>query len=144
MSTTTVNTQYGVPACSPEVTQTEGFDTLVALAFNMRWSWNHDADELWQQLAPALWAETHNPCLVMQSVSGDQVRKLLALPAFREKLDQIVRRKEDEDSRTGWFPTKYPDSPLKQVAYFSMEFMLGESLPIYVGGLGNVAGDQLK
>lgn len=144
MSTSTVNTQYGVPACSPEVTQTEGFDTLVALAFNMRWSWNHDADELWQQLAPALWAETHNPCLVMQSVSGDQVRKLLALPAFREKLDQIVRRKEDEDSRTGWFPTKYPDSPLKQVAYFSMEFMLGESLPIYVGGLGNVAGDQLK
>ncbi len=124
--------------------QTEGFDALAALALNMRWSWNHDADELWQQLAPALWAETHNPCLVIQSVSGDQVRRLLALPAFREKLDEIVRRKEDEDARTGWFTKKYPDSPLKQVAYFSMEFMLGESLPIYVGGLGNVAGDQLK
>ena len=143
-STSSVNNMYGIPACSPEAMKIEGFDTLVSLALDMRWSWNHDADELWQQLDPALWAETHNPWLVVQSVSGDQVRKLLAPGTFRDKLDAISRRKEDEDMRPGWFRSTHPDAALKHVAYFSMEFMLGESLPIYVGGLGNVAGDQLK
>ena len=70
----TVSNLYGTPASSPEVMKIEGFETLANLALDMRWSWNHDADELWQQLAPALWAETHNPWLVIQSVSGDQVR----------------------------------------------------------------------
>ena len=140
----TVQTQYGIPASSPEAMKIEGFDSLAALALDMRWSWNHDADELWQQLGPALWEETHNPWLMVQSVSGDQVRRLLALPAFREKLDAILHQKEDEDAQPGWFKTTYRDAALKHVAYFSMEFMLGESLPIYVGGLGNVAGDQLK
>jgi starch phosphorylase len=140
----TVNNLYGTPASSPKVMKIDGFENLASLALDMRWSWNHDADELWQQLAPALWAETHNPWLVIQSVSGDQVRRLLASPTFREKLDAIERRKEEEDARQGWFPTTYPNAALKHIAYFSMEFMLGESLPIYVGGLGNVAGDQLK
>jgi len=140
----TVSNLYGIPASSPEVMKIEGFDNLAALALDMRWSWNHNADELWQQLAPALWAQTHNPWLVVQSVSGDMVRRLLMSPGFKERLDDIERRKEDEDARVGWFKTTYRDSALKHVAYFSMEFMLGESLPIYVGGLGNVAGDQLK
>ncbi len=140
----TVNNLYGTPASSPEVMKIDGFENLAALALDMRWSWNHDADELWQQLAPALWAETHNPWLVIQSVAGDQVRRLLESPGFREKLESIERRKEEEDARQGWFRTTYPNAALKHIAYFSMEFMLGESLPIYVGGLGNVAGDQLK
>ncbi|HEV2481138.1 MAG TPA: alpha-glucan family phosphorylase [Puia sp.] len=140
----TVNTLYGVPASSPEATKMEGFDILVSLALDMRWSWNHDADELWQQLAPALWDETHNPWLVVQSVGGDHVRWLLSSPAFKDKLDSIARLREEEDTRQSWFDMTYPNSILKKVAYFSMEFMLGESLPIYVGGLGNVAGDQLK
>jgi len=140
----TVNTQYGVPTSSPEAINIEGFDTLASLALDMRWSWNHDADELWRQLAPALWEETHNPWLVIQSVSGDNVRRLLSSPGFRQKLDSIVRLREEEDAQQNWFNTRYRDASLKTVAYFSMEFMLGESLPIYVGGLGNVAGDQLK
>lgn len=140
----TVNTQYGIPASSPEAVKIEGFDTLASLALDMRWSWNHDADELWHQLAPALWDQTHNPWLVIQNVAGDQVSRLLSSPAFREKLDSIARQREEEDAQQSWFNTQYRDVSLKTVAYFSMEFMLGESLPIYVGGLGNVAGDQLK
>jgi starch phosphorylase len=122
----------------------EGFDTLASLALDMRWSWNHDADELWHQLAPALWKETHNPWLVVQSVAGEQVRRLLSLPSFKEKLDSIARQQEQEDTQECWFSSQYRNASLRTVAYFSMEFMLGESLPIYVGGLGNVAGDQLK
>jgi starch phosphorylase len=140
----TVNAQYGSPTSSPEATKIEGFDTLASLALDMRWSWNHHADELWQQVAPVLWDETHNPWLVVQSVYGDHIRWLLSSPGFREKLDAVVRQREREDTQQSWFQTSYPNSVLKTVAYFSMEFMLGESLPIYVGGLGNVAGDQLK
>jgi starch phosphorylase len=140
----TVNSQYGIPASSPEARKIEGFDTLASLALDMRWSWNHDADELWQQLAPAIWEETHSPWLVVQSVGGDNIRRLLSSPAFKEKLDAIVQQREREDTQQSWFDSTYPNSALKTVAYFSMEFMLGESLPIYVGGLGNVAGDQLK
>jgi glycogen phosphorylase len=140
----TVNTQYGVPASSPEAMKIEGFDTLVSLALDMRWSWDRRADDLWQQLTPALWEETHNPWLVVQSVGGDHVRWLLSSPGFKEKLDSIVKQREQEDAQQSWFQTNYPNTTLKTVAYFSMEFMLGESLPIYVGGLGNVAGDQLK
>src|SRR6202000_1116607 len=140
----TVNTQYGVPASGPEAMKIEGFDTLASLALDMRWSWNHDADELWQQLAPALWEETHNPWLVVQSVAGDHVRRVLSSPGFKVKLDSIVQQHEREDAQQSWYAENYPNVNLKTVAYFSMEFMLGESLPIYVGGLGNVAGDQLK
>jgi len=140
----TVNTQYGAPTSGPEATRIEGFDTLASLALDMRWSWNHDADELWQQLAPALWEETHSPWLVVQSVAGDQVRRLLASPGFKGKLDAIVKQREQEDTEQCWYATNHSNASLRTVAYFSMEFMLGESLPIYVGGLGNVAGDQLK
>ena len=63
---------------------------------------------------------------------------------FKEKINQLIESKELATSRLTWFQHKYPNSPLSSVAYFSMEFMLSEALPIYVGGLGNVAGDQLK
>jgi len=135
---------YGNPLCDPRATEIEGFDALVSLALDMRWSWNHNADELWRQLEPALWEQTCNPWLVLQSVSGDQLRRLFSSPAFRDRLGTVMRSREQEDAQPSWFQTNYPNTALKTVAYFSMEFMLGESLPIYVGGLGNVAGDQLK
>jgi starch phosphorylase len=122
----------------------DGFDSLVSLAMDMRWSWNNAADELWQQLDPALWEQTHNPWLVLQTVSGDQLRRQLTSPSFREKVDTLIRTRELEDSKSTWFRKDHPDASLSTVAYFSMEYMLSEALPIYVGGLGNVAGDQLK
>jgi starch phosphorylase len=140
----TIKTHYGNPLCDPKATEIEGFDSLVSLALDLRWSWNHAADELWHQLEPALWEQTSNPWLVLQSVSGDQLRRLFASPLFRDRLDSLMRSREQEDAQPSWFQTSYPNSQLENVAYFSMEFMLGESLPIYVGGLGNVAGDQLK
>jgi starch phosphorylase len=130
--------------CSPLTTETEAFKSLTSLALDMRWSWNHTADELWQQLAPALWEQTHSPWLVLQTVSEEQLQRQLASPSFCAKLNSLVRLREDDDSEAGWFKTTHPETPLKTVAYFSMEFMLSEALPIYVGGLGNVAGDQLK
>lgn len=56
----------------------------------------------------------------------------------------MVRRKHEREGASAWFQTAHPGATLTKIAYFSMEFMLGEALPIYSGGLGNVAGGQLK
>ena len=122
----------------------EGLDSLVELALDMRWSWNHSADELWKQLDASLWDLTHNPWVILQTVSRDQLERALADPSFRKKVDDLVQAGQEAAESSAWFQTNYSQTPLTCVAYFSMEFMLSEALPIYSGGLGNVAGDQLK
>lgn len=135
---------YGNTICSIQSTKMEGFDSLARLALDMRWSWNHAADELWQQLDPLLWEETHNPWLILQTIPGERLHHQLRSPGFRAKLDAIIQARDKADSSPAWFQQNHAGSTLHTVAYFSMEFMLSEALPIYVGGLGNVAGDQLK
>ncbi len=139
-----MSNRYGVPIGSPESTGMEGFSALTDLAMDLRWSWSSEANEIWKQLDAALWAQTHSPLVVLQTVSGDTLKKRLADPAFRQKVDTLIRERAAADAATSWFSGSKPGSPLTAVAYFSMEFMLSEALPIYVGGLGNVAGDQLK
>ena len=125
-------------------TEIEGFDALAELALDMRWSWNHTTDELWRQLDPDLWEMTQNPWVVLQTVSRDRIEQMLANPRFCQQVDDLVQTRRQELTKPAWFQQTYPQSPLSCVAYFSMEFMLSEALPIYSGGLGNVAGDQLK
>jgi starch phosphorylase len=122
----------------------EGLESLVELALDMRWSWNHSADEVWKQLDPRLWDLTYNPWVILQTVSRDQLLRVLADPAFREKVDDLVQAGHQAVESPSWFQDNYPQTSPTCVAYFSMEFMLSEALPIYSGGLGNVAGDQLK
>ncbi len=124
--------------------EVEGFDSLAELALDLRWSWNHAADEVWRQLDPALWELTHNPWVVIQTVSRDQIERVSADPVFRKRVDDLVQAKRQEARAPAWFQQNHLQAPLTAVAYFSMEFMLSEALPIYSGGLGNVAGDQLK
>ncbi len=125
-------------------TDIEGFDSLAELALDMRWSWNHATDEVWRRLDPALWEFTQNPWVVLQTVSRDKLQRVSTDPAFRKKVNALVRARRQEAKAPAWFQQDHPQSPLTRVAYFSMEFMLSEALPIYSGGLGNVAGDQLK
>ena len=125
-------------------TEIEGFDSLAELALDMRWSWNHGTDEVWRTLDPALWELTQNPWVVLQTVARDRIERVLADPAFRKNIDDLLRAKHHAAEAPAWFQQRHPQAPLSCVAYFSMEFMLSEALPIYSGGLGNVAGDQLK
>jgi len=125
-------------------TGVEGCDSLTELALDMRWSWNHCTDAVWRQLDPALWDLTHNPWVVLQTVSRDQLKKMLAEPAYRKKVEDLVVAKRQAAKAPAWFQQNHSGSHLTCVVYFSMEFMLSEALPIYSGGLGNVAGDQLK
>jgi len=119
-------------------------DLLSNLALDLRWSWNHCADELWNQIDPELWNLTHNAWLVLQTVSKPKLDAVLADPDFRKKLDQVLADRDEQMERGRWFQTTWPQSKISAIAYFSMEFMLSDALPIYSGGLGNVAGDHLK
>jgi starch phosphorylase len=122
----------------------EGYDSLAELALDMRTSWNHSADHIWERLDPALWGLTRNPWVVLQTVSREKLEQSLADQTFRANLADLMRDRRGALAAPGWFQQEHPQSPLKCVAYFCMEFMLSEALPIYSGGLGNVAGDQLK
>ena len=125
-------------------TDVDGFDSLAELALDMRSSWNHATDQVWRQLDPVLWELTHNPWGILQTVSRDRIERVSADPAFRKNVDDLVRARRQAAEAPAWFQQTHPQSALSCVAYFSMEFMLSDALPIYSGGLGNVAGDQLK
>jgi starch phosphorylase len=110
----------------------------------MRWSWNHATDEVWRQLDPGLWEVTNNPWVVLQPASRERIERVLGDPVFRKNVDGLVEASRQAAEAPAWFQRNHAGDPLTCVAYFSMEFMLSEALPIYSGGLGNVAGDQLK
>ncbi|MGE0679465.1 MAG: alpha-glucan family phosphorylase [Candidatus Binatia bacterium] len=122
----------------------DGIEQLFELALDLHWSWNHSSDELWGQLEPELWAVSHNPWVVLQTVSRTKLRTLSADPVFRQRIEALVRKQQEYMAAPAWFQNAHAQAPLTSIAYFSMEFMLSEALPIYSGGLGNVAGDQLK
>lgn len=119
-------------------------DSLTELALNLDWSWSHTADELWRQLDPELWVLTHNPWVILQTVSREKLRSVTSTPEFQRILDQVLETRATREEAANWFQHSLPEAPLSRIAYFSMEFMLSDALPIYSGGLGNVAGDQLK
>lgn len=121
-----------------------GFDSLAELALDMRWSWNHATDRVWREMDPTLWKLTHNPWAVLQTVSREKLQRVMADPGFRKDVDDLVKSRRDEAAATAWFQQNHPHAPLTGVAYYSLEYMLSDALPIYSGGLGNVAGDQLK
>jgi starch phosphorylase len=131
-------------ATEPAPGPTPGIDALTELALNLYWSWNHMSDELWEALDSYLWETTQNPWVILQTVSNDKVNALLKTPKFQERLSTLLQRKRAFLSAESWLQKEHPGTALSAVAYFSMEFMLTEALPIYSGGLGNVAGDQMK
>jgi starch phosphorylase len=124
----------------------DGIDTgaLRELALDLRWTWDRGTDELWADLDPELWNLTHNPWVVLEAASPRTLRDLLARPGFLRRVEDLLSRRRQYLESAAWFQQAHQQSPLARVAYFSMEFALSEALPIYSGGLGNVAGDQLK
>ena len=138
-SSTIVSATIGDHALDPAIS-----DALTDLALDLRWSFNHSADQLWAQLDPELWELTHNPWVLLQTASREKLQSVTADPRFQELLADVHREKTVAEESEAWFQKAHPRSGVSTIAYFSMEFMLSEALPIYSGGLGNVAGDQLK
>src|SRR5271166_2606068 len=119
-------------------------NSLTELALNLDWSWSRTADDLWRQLDPELWGLTHNPWMILQTLAPDKLQSVTSTSEFKHLLDQVLESRRRREEASNWFQRSLPEAPLSRIAYFSMEFMLSDALPIYSGGLGNVAGDQLK
>src|ERR1700733_9073528 len=122
----------------------ERYNSLEYLALDLRSSWNHSADAIWLRLDPELWEMTHNPWAILQTTSKEKLAAVLADQKFCCLVDDLMHARKEALSASSWFQENHSKGPLTCIAYFSMEFMLSEALPIYSGGLGNVAGDQLK
>lgn len=121
-----------------------GLELLLELTTDLRWSWSHGADALWQKMDPDIWSQTRNPYVVLQNLSEERLQQLAQDPHFKQQLEHTAQAREDYRDRPGWFGENYAQAGLGGVAYFSMEFGLGNALPLYAGGLGILAGDYLK
>lgn len=117
---------------------------LADLALDLRWTWSHSTDQLWEMLDPEIWERTGNPYFILQSVSQARLEEAAADDDFKEELRRWLHQRQRYLRDPGWFGREHAERALKGIAYFSMEFGLGEALPIYSGGLGILAGDFLK
>uniref|UniRef100_C6E8D0 Alpha-glucan phosphorylase n=1 Tax=Geobacter sp. (strain M21) TaxID=443144 RepID=C6E8D0_GEOSM len=116
---------------------------LQRIAYNLWWSWEPEAIGLFKRLDPELWRLTrHNPLEVLGSLQQATFESLMADEGFMSHLSQVEERLTEYLSSRTWYERH--GNPGARIAYFSMEFGLHESLPIYSGGLGILAGDHLK
>jgi starch phosphorylase len=119
---------------------------LADVTQNLWWSWQLDARELFHRIDHRLWEGTrHNAVQFLRQVTPDRLEARAEDPIVLERYDQVVRKFEQLTDKDGtWFATQYPELAKKPIAYFSAEFALHRSLPIYSGGLGVLAGDHCK
>lgn len=117
---------------------------LIPLALDLRWSWSHVSDVLWESLDPELWHHTGNPWLILQSLSSSRLKQLSRDKSFCDQLKELAEERRNYLDKETWFQEIQEDAPLECIAYFSMEYGLTEALPLYSGGLGILAGDFLK
>ena len=122
---------------------------LRELAYDLWWSWNPTAREVFRRLDYTLWRQTaHNPVLMMHRMGPETLERAAADPAFLGYYDAGIEaldatRAAAASGRTWWNEHVVAGST-QVIAYFSAEFALHQSLPIYAGGLGVLAGDHCK
>jgi starch phosphorylase len=126
---------------------------LQELAYNLWWCWNHDAISLLRRIDEKRFQQIeHSPVRLLATVGQDRLEQLRDDEGFRAHLNRVVDAQRRYLSATTWFHENYvknaddPDATVQRyrMAYFSAEFGLHESVPIYSGGLGLLAGDHLK
>ncbi|MCQ2605575.1 MAG: alpha-glucan family phosphorylase [Bacteroidales bacterium] len=110
---------------------------LSTLANNLWWCWNYEAMELFQEIDSKLWQKTQNPIAVLKGISADRLAELEKDQNFINKYNAVLKKYND-------YMSVQPDAKTPRIAYFSMEYGLDDSLKIFSGGLGILAGDYLK
>ncbi len=115
----------------------ERIERLNDLAYNLWWSWNPDAVAVFQKINPVLWdTVSHNPVAFLQQVSRPLLNQAANDHQYLERYDQVIASFDAYiNQKNTWFTEKYPDLTDQQIAYFSFEFGLHESIPAYAGGL---------
>ncbi len=119
---------------------------LGELAHNLWWVWNPEAQMLYRLVHQRLWDELeHNPVKFLKKVERSYFNAVTNDRLYLELYDRVMANFDDYMAgKVPWFGTAHPELAGKQIAYFSFEFGLHESLPVYAGGLGVLAGDHLK
>src|SRR5579862_4914468 len=107
---------------------------LADLALDLRWTWSHEADVLWQRLDADDWDRTQNPWTMLQDAPEQQLRDLAADQSFVAEVQRLAAARRGYLQRSGWFADSHGPTALTGIAYFSMEFGLGAALPLYAGG----------
>lgn len=123
----------------------EALKPLRELAFNLWWTWEPDAAELFRQMDRDLWEQVnHNPVLLLARVRQERLDRLSRDPAYLAFMERVMSGYRAYMAAETWYSKQYGSRNLGTFAYFSAEFGLHECLPIYSGGLGVLAGDHLK
>jgi len=133
---------YTVVSSLPEPLQ-----RLADIAYNVRWSWDHETIELFRRLDRDLWEETnHNPVKMIGAISQSRLNALARDESFLAHLERVTQSFDSyvQGGARGWYASEHGGEAAPQIAYFSFEFGLTECIPIYSGGLGMLAGDHLK
>ncbi len=119
---------------------------LGQLAYNLWWTWNPDAQRLFARIDPDLWERSyHNPVKFLRQVPRLRLEEVIKDRYLLDFYDRVLHHFDEYMlARNTWFARTYPGYQNKPIAYFSTEFGLHETLPIYAGGLGVLSGDHLK
>ena len=127
-----------IPAVPPAL------QALTEVARNLHWTWDRETQRLFQQLDPALWTRTgRDPLRLLAEITETRWATLSTDQAVIDATNEAHRRLRDAIDAPRWFQGRH-ESDLRQIAYFSPEFGISETLPQYSGGLGVLAGDHLK
>lgn len=119
-------------------------EPLATLALDLRWTWSHAGDALWRGVNADVWDRTQNPWVTLQESSQLRLDQVAQDPAFQDELQRLEAAHQHYLDDPAWYGQVHAEAGPRRIAYFSMEFGLGESLPLYAGGLGILAGDYLK
>jgi starch phosphorylase len=124
----------------------ERINRLDELAVDLWWSWNRDARRVFRRLDYTLWRATaHNPVRMLWVIPRAKLEAAAENPEFLRLYDHAIGLLDDARvARNTWWTTHFPHLGGQSIAYFSAEFALHQSLPIYAGGLGVLAGDHCK
>ena len=124
----------------------EKLKPLLGLAYNIWWAWDAEAFGLFRDIDPDVWSETsHNPVKLLYNVTQERLNQVASDEGFLFRVESVVKRCEVYMNRQSWWDkvkSAVPEDFL--IAYFSAEYGLAESLPVYSGGLGVLSGDHLK
>lgn len=119
---------------------------LGELAYNLWWTWNPDAQRLFSGIDKILWQKVNqNPITFLRTVERPQLNAFAHDKYYLEFYDRMLQEFDTYmDNVNTWFPSEHPELSQASIAYFSMEYGLHESLPLYAGGLGVLSGDHAK
>jgi glycogen phosphorylase len=130
-----------------EITPAALYDKCMALAKNLWWSWHPEVVSIFRELDPIKWRKIdHNPIALLSEMTPDQLAERAAEMVLYTRINQAHRRLKEylHNTRTTWGARETGVLGSRPVAYFSAEFGLHESVPIYSGGLGVLSGDHIK